>query len=415
MAGNRIRCTNWLMTSDTFSATDIANLLACQHLTALDRAEAAGGAKRPYFPDPSLELLRQLGLNHEQKFLAGLRAGGTPTIVEIPAAIAASEAAIQTIEALRRGVDVVYQPVFLDPPWKGRADFLTRVESPSSFGPWSYEVVEAKLARSTKARALIQLCFYSELLAKIQGIEPQWMHVALQRGEAPEKFRVQRYIAYFRKVRREFEAALSIDGKTYPEPVEHCDVCDWWPNCDTRLRQDDHLSLVAGISRNQRKALVERSIGTVVQLGKLPLPVRPKCERIGDAALVRIREQARVQVKGREEGKQVFELIQPVEPERGLAALPEPSPGDLFLDFEADSFAFDQGIEYLFGVVVLPKPGEEPSYSSRWCLSPAAEKEAFAQFIASVMKRWRQHPRMHIYHFAPYEPTAIKRLAGRHG
>ena len=32
-----------------------------------------------------------------------------------------------------------------------------------------------------------------------------------------------------------------------------------------------------------------------------------------------------------------------------------------------------------------------------------------------MMERWRQNPEMHIYHYAPYEPTAIKRLVGRHG
>ena len=36
---------------------------------------------------------------------------------------------------------------------------------------------------------------------------------------------------------------------------------------------------------------------------------------------------------------------------RGLAALPLPSPGDLFLDFEGDPFAFEQGLEYLVGTV----------------------------------------------------------------
>ena len=35
-------------------------------------------------------------------------------------------------------------------------------------------------------------------------------------------------------------------------------MCSWFPLCDNRRRADDHLSLVAGISRNQRKALAER-------------------------------------------------------------------------------------------------------------------------------------------------------------
>src|SRR5260370_7967384 len=50
-----------------------------------------------------------------------------------------------------------------------------------------------------------------------------------------------------------------------------------------------------------------------------------------------------------------------------------------------------------------------------WSFSRAEEKRAFEKFIGSVMERRRQYPDMHIYHYAPYEPTAIKHLAGRHG
>ena len=38
-----------------------------------------------------------------------------------------------------------------DGRWLGPVDFLTRVESPSELGAWSYEVADAKLAREAKA------------------------------------------------------------------------------------------------------------------------------------------------------------------------------------------------------------------------------------------------------------------------
>src|SRR5262249_8501242 len=155
-----------------------------------------------------------------------------------------------------------------------------------------------KLARSTKATALVQLCFYSELLARIQGIEPQWMHVVLGGAAKPERFQVQHYIAYFRKVRSEFEQSWKLDLKTYPEPTQHCEVCSWFPVCDDHRRADDHLSFVAGISRNQRKVLAARGVRTVASLARLTIPPKPKIERIGNTALLRIREQARLQVQG---------------------------------------------------------------------------------------------------------------------
>ena len=399
-----------------FFATDIASFLACPHTATLDRAESKDEIVKPFFKNAAVDLLRKLGLEHEQRYLCELGEKGGLAVAQIDVNGGWDDAVAQTVRALHEGVDAIYQATFLDAPWGGRADFLVRANKPSALGSWSYEVVETKLARSTKATALVQLCFYSDLLARIQGVEPQWMHVVLGGSATPERFQVQRYIAYFRKVRREFETAWKLETDTYPEPTEHCEVCSWFSLCDTRRREDDHTSLVAGISRNQRKALVGRGVDTVADLAKLALPPKPKIERIGDAALLRIREQARLQVQGREEGSLIYELIEDAEEGKGLGILPLPSPADLFLDLEANPYVFDDGLEYLIGMATLPaKSGGEPIYESLWALTRSEEKKAFEAFTAKVMEQWRKNPEMHIYHYAPYEPTAIKRLAGRHG
>jgi predicted RecB family nuclease len=399
-----------------FSATDIANFLACHHLLTLDRAEEAGEIQKPFFYDPGVELLQKLGLQHEQAYLRYLTDDLGLQVVHIPSDVAWAEAVSRTISAIRDGADAVYQATFQDGIWRGRSDFLIRVDRPSALGDFSYEVVETKLARAAKVRAILQLCFYSELLAKIQGIPPEWMHVVLGGSTEPERFLVAHYAGYFRKVRRDFESVAKNPTSTYPEPVELCDVCSWSPLCDKQRRADDHLSLVAGITRIQRKELASREINTVARLGSLALPLVPKIDRIGNAALLRVREQARVQVQGRQEGQLIHELLQPIEEGKGLAALPPPSPGDIFLDLEAVPYAFDTGLEYLVGyATVAEEPGAEASYSSFWSFDPSAEKEALEQLIRMVIQRRGRYPDLHIYHYAPYEQTAIKRLAGRHG
>jgi predicted RecB family nuclease len=398
-----------------FSATDIASFLACPHTATLARVQSKGEITKPFFKNPAIDLLQRLGLAHEQRYLRELVEKNGLVIVQIAVNGRWEDAAAETVRALREGVDAVYQATFLEGRSGGRSDFLIRVDKPSALGLWSYEVVETKLAHSTKATALVQLCFYSDLLARIQGVEPHWMHVVLGGGAIPERFQVQRYIAYFRKVRNEFEESWKLDTNTYPEPVEHCEVCSWFPLCDERRRADDHPSLVAGISRNQRKALAGRGITSVASLAKLVLPPRPKIERIGNAALLRIRDQARLQVQGREDGRLIYELIEDAEQGKGLGILPLPSPADLFLDLEANPYVLEQGLEYLIGMVTLPTTsGGEPIYEFLWALNRAEEKTAFETFIAKVIDRWRQNPEMHIYHYAPYEPTAIKRLAGKH-
>jgi predicted RecB family nuclease len=399
-----------------FSATDVANFLACHHLLTLDHAQAAGEIKKPFFQDPGIELLRELGDRHERAYLRHLVDTQRLAITEIPTNISRPEAAAQTADALRRGVDVIYQATFQNGPWHGRSDFLVRVQKPSALGPWSYEPVETKLTRSTKAGALIQLCFYSDLLSEIQKVQPDLMHVVLGGDVKPESHQVEQYIAYFRKIKRDFDTACSKPAETYPEPTEHCNVCSWDPLCDKRRRDDDHLSLVAGITRNQRKALVSRDVTTVADLSLLNLAVVPRIEGIARHALLRIQQQAHLQVEGREAARMIYELLANLEPNSGLAALPVPSDGDIFLDLEGDPYVFQERLEYLIGMLTLPEGTEtEPKYQSLWSFDGAEEKEAFSQFILMVMKRWNQFSDMHIYHYAPYEPTAIKRLAGQHG
>src|ERR1700730_6176462 len=202
-----------------FSATDIASFLACRHTATLARAESNDKITKPFFKNPTIDLLRKLGLEHEQRYLRELSGKDGFAVSQIDINGRWEDAVGETVRAMRKGVEAVYQATFLDPPWGGRSDFLVRVNTPSALGAWSYEVVETKLARSTKATALVQLCFYSDLLSKIQGMEPQWMHVVLGGTAIPERFQVQRYIAYFRRVRGDFQTAWKTETDTYPEPV----------------------------------------------------------------------------------------------------------------------------------------------------------------------------------------------------
>jgi len=92
----------------------------------------------------------------------------------------------------------------------------------------------------------------------------------------PVRFRTDAYAAYYRSVKRSLEESLQGNNDTYPDPSEHCDACRWRSHCDSRRRQDDHLCLVAGITKIQtaelarhnddlvRRALAEMHQGTLV-------------------------------------------------------------------------------------------------------------------------------------------------------
>jgi uncharacterized protein len=94
-------------------------------------------------------------------------------------------------------------------------------------------------------------------------------------GFVPSQLRVLDYLAYYRWVKAQLETAVATPGAaTYPEPCERCDSCNWALTCAERRRADDHLSLVAGITRSQRTELVEQGVESLVALAKLPLPLQ---------------------------------------------------------------------------------------------------------------------------------------------
>ena len=204
---------------------------------------------------------------------------------------------------MRSGVDVIYQGTLADEGWSGRPDFLRKVSTPSDLGDWSYEAYDAKLARETRAGALLQLCVYSQSLEAIQGVQPARMHVVTPgRDFAPVSYRVDEYAAYFRLLSVEMRTFLNDRPETYPEPVSHCDYCPWWVGCEQRRRNDDHLGYVAGISRGQIESLRAIGVNRLEDLAVLD-PV-PKPARGSQTALTRVRDQARVQeARTREAGE----------------------------------------------------------------------------------------------------------------
>jgi len=399
------------------SATDVSNHLACHHLTNLELSVARGKRAAPEWRAPDLVVLQELGLRHESRYLEFLKGRGL-SVVEL-GDISDDVRVSETERAMQAGAEAIAQGALRQGRWFGKPDILRKVAKAGKFGNWSYEAYDCKLARETKATTVLQLSFYSDLLEQIQGVDPESMWVvAPGHGFAGEPYRVAEYAAYYRYVRDQLEMATGKEtsSETYPEPCEHCDVCRWFQKCGDQRRGDDHLSLVAGIRKLQRNQLEAWNRKTMAQLASLPIPLKEKPLYGSREGLERVREQARVQVEGRIKKKPVHELLA-AEAGNGFWRLPEPSSADMFVDLEGDPFAGDPetcgGQEYLFGFVTAGDD-EALSYLKRWALTAEHEKEGFEWLVDEVMRRWKETPAMHVYHFGAYEPSAFKRLMGRY-
>lgn len=395
------------------SASDLVGQLNCNHLSMLDLQVATGTLEKPDYYDPLLEILRERGFRHEQDYIEYLKSQGFE-ISFIEGEGINDKTVDATLNAMREAKDIIVQAAHRHGRWTGRADILRRVSVPSTLGDWSYEVVDTKLARETKGGSVLQLCLYADLLSNMQGIAPEYLYIVSPWTDfEPQRFRYPEFAAYFRRVKRSAENATNepLNCETYPDPKAHCDICRWKHDCDKKRRADDHLCLVANISKGQITELQENGIGTRHALGELSsIPFTPRKGSL--LSLEKVRAQAAIQVKALGTGKNEVEFLD-VNPETGFAALPEPSDGDIFFDIESDQFVGEGGIEYLFGYSIKDENGQV-QYVAEWAFDRDAEKMAFERFVDFVTSRREKYPDLHIYHFASYEPSALKRLMGRY-
>lgn len=387
----------------SFSASDVSTYLSCKHATQLHKQYALDGKPIPHHHDPVLDVLIQRGAEHERAYVQFLRGKNlTSTHGE-------KKTLEETVNAMAEGVDIIVQGRLQEGDWGGYPDILIRVKGKSRFGNWQYEVQDTKLSVNTRPSAIIQLCFYTELLGVIQEVEPTQFSIVMPGNPFKiEDFSFSDFKAYYSFVKNNFAAAIASNVPTYPDPVEHCNICNWWEICNAQRRKDDHLTFVAGLRKAQIQELSFQAIGTLEAFAiaeNVKAPMRGSLEN-----LMKKKKQACIQYDGRTQNTLLHEPLLPIEEKRGFNRLPAPSAGDLYLDIEGDAFFNDGSLEYLFGIVMVDA-NKSLKYDSFWATTRVEEKEAFMSVMKIILERMNNDPNLFIYHYGHYEPTTFKRLA----
>jgi len=366
-----------------------------------------GGLRRD--DDPEQRLAAEKGTEYERRYLAALR-DRTPGLVEIeregPAATA------KTLAAMRAAAPVIYQAQLDAGDWHGYPDFLFRSAGPSAIGDHHYVPWDTKLARSPKPYFLVQLCAYAALLQAVQARRPDQLVVVLGDG-AEQRFRTDDFFYLYRRLQQAFltfQAAWRPDAM--PDPGLDRSWGQWSQAAEALLEARDHPSLTARITRAQVRWLEEAGVTTLHALASLDGRAVPG---ITTPMLEQLVTQARLQVESAAMPAPLWLLRPPTaeEPRRGLAQLPAPSRGDVFFDMEGFPFADGgAGLEYLFGAVTMEQDGLR--FHDWWAHDPAEEKRAFEGFVDWAHARWRTDSAMHVYHYASYEKSALRRLMAKH-
>ena len=334
-------------------------------------------------------ILVRYGEQHEAEVLRRLEDEGRhivridtgPSQDELRAAIA------QTARAMRDGAEVIHQAALVGGSVGGYADFLERVERASALGEWSYEPADAKLARVTKPYFLVQLSAYGLLLDELQGSAPEELAVLLGDGTR-DPYRAGDFAAYVRRLEgRALGLAEAGPGETYPLPCAHCPICGYRHACEGRREQDDHLSLVAGLARDQARKLEEAGVTTLTALAELPEERR--VPQLARQTLDTLRRQATLQLSERRTGRPRYELLD-TEAGRGLGAAARAA--------ERRPLLRHRGRPVLGGARArvpawrrLARHGEE-RFTAFWAHDRDEERRAFERVIDLIRERRAAHP-----------------------
>jgi predicted RecB family nuclease len=393
-----------------YAPSDLINYMESDFVSWMDRLyKLFPDQFQPDESDDNTKILQAHGDRHEREFLSLLASEGKD-ICEI---VIDGNALESTLDAMRAGREVIYQGVLALEPFEGRSDFLVRCDGVQSiFGNYAYEVWDTKLARKPKPYFIIQLCSYAEMLQHTQGVLPSEIAVVLGNKQI-QKFRTADYFNFYSSLKEAFlNFQNNFDAEQMPQEIKLPVYSRWNSHGEDILEKRDDLIRVANIRKSQINKLKAAGITAMKALAGTE---KQHIAKMLPSTFAALKQQARLQVESAGLSKPLFELLPANELDirTGLVLLPPPSSADVFFDMEGYPH-LEGGLEYLFGATYLDQHGE-PQFIDWWAHNREEERLAFENFIDWISQRFQQNPAMHVYHYASYEVSAMRRLMGRHG
>jgi len=387
-------------------ATDLVTYLRCPHRIHLDAtADPADQVPAGSF----LQLLWESGRFHEETVVAGMDVVTAPFL---PSREAREQA---TVELMKQAHGWIYHGYLTGGGLEGEIDLLHRVDGPSNLGGFAYEPVEIKSGSAfegkngdkPKAKYLLQLCAYADLIEQHQGVAPA-SGVVIDRDARHQEFDLSEFWGGYLRAREQINGILGGQITTRPGAKSDCDLCPWSRLCWAELEAKSDLTTVAGLGEAFRGRIEPLGILNVEGLSDAAPSDLIGVKRVGQVLAVAWPRQARAQVSG------APELLSPWGP---------PSV-DFEVSYDIEDFT-PESFLYLHGLLVR-KPNTlrfgDPSFSdSDWgefrpvIASPGEnDHDVWRKFLEEV-DRLEAQGEYSVFVFSHHERTNLKRRAELYG
>ncbi len=375
-------------------ARDLYNFTKCLYRVYID---SNGNQKEKGEVSEFTKLLWEMGLQTEREYLGGL---GKKTVTDL-SIYYGEQAWEKTLEAMKRGDELIYQGYLVEGRYHGRPDLLIkREDAKSKWGGYYYEPIDIKAGKGWekkegrpvkfKEHYAYQMMFYRELLQAIQDYVPPTARIINVEQEI-EEFDPALFINDYREAKAEVEKLVAGDETSEPVLGSHCLQCEWFKHCEEWVEKasDPTKIFYIGSTKFGLKGVGLNTVSDIARMdiGKyLKSPF--KVPRMGERSLERAKERAQVVLSGKPRIRRGYSF-----------------PGvekEIYFDIEDDP---TRGVTYLYGILEL-KRGQEPQYRYFFALKPGDEELTIRKFWEYL----RVTDNVVYYVYSHKERTTLKKL-----
>jgi len=353
--------------------------------------------------DPERDFVRKLRRENQQQIAALLTAYPPVSRPDYPQGDWAAGARA-TADLMAQGVACIERGLLLgsggdlaagdDLELLGRPTLLVRQPGVSCWGDWCYQPVNVKLGKRPKPEYKLVAALHAYLLARLQQAPVPDPELVLREGQSywvdlsNWQPRLHEAIADCLEIARAAEAPEVFISR------QRCSLCRWLSYCQTDARQQQHLSLVPGVTPSRYEEL--RGIGVESLVALAQLEPRQASTAFAPEIARHLQQQAQAILEG-----------QPLVRASRAPCYQQPLPRgaiELYFDVEAEP---ERNLDFLLGVLVVNHRAGSDRFHAFLAETPEEEGLIWQQFLALLLR----YPQAPVFHFSAYEVDAVQRLA----